>query len=703
MITKKESRTQGALSLPTPEAIFRGDGVLSKRLPTYEPRAGQIAYAKSVEQAIRDEQHLAVEGGTGTGKTFGYLAVAIRHALQTGRPVIISTRTKLLQDQLASKDLPFLQTIFPGFRFAVVKGKQNYVCQHAYQRLKGEANRQEALFQTDEEASQWPKVMAWVETEEVSGGVAELEASGLAISGPLASKLTVSSADCLGRDCPWINRCFAERVKDLAQQAHIVVTNHHVSLFDAEVRRLTNGTVALLPDADVIVIDEAHTLEDVASEAFTRTVTRGRYIWIVNEFKRLTKTTPVPNTASELLAMRDDDDDPPMDVYQALYTAKDLAEELFDRWSQAFGNRSWIPIPEEAEKLLDATHRMASTLADVHEGAKRTLKSVEQLETLKLWQRLDTASRHLLRDLEAAVDDSDDDRVARFVTRGSGKSVELKVAPIDVAPLLAERLWARYQVIATSATLTTGGTFDYWRERTGAPESISTFVAPSPFDFQRQARRFLPSPIKQFVPPRNQDAEESRTYEDRKAAVIVDLLHASQGRALVLCTSKQALQHRASYARERLPYRILVQYEHPQAKLLDMFRDDVESVLFATRGFWSGIDIAGDSLSLLIIDKLPFLSPDDPLFSARCQAIDRHEGARASFGKLQMPLMVMELRQGMGRLIRRTSDTGVIAVLDGRMMTSNYANYIQKSLPKMRLVQDTMDVRAFLQMKGGRP
>jgi ATP-dependent DNA helicase DinG len=296
----------------------------------------------------------------------------------------------------------------------------------------------------------------------------------------------------------------------------------------------------------------------------------------------------------------------------------------------------------------------------------------------------------------------EDGLYARYMTKEEGRfpHVTLHVTPIEVAALLRAVVWERYHsVIAVSATLRTGGNFGYWKSRVGCPDTTETLVCATPFDYRRQARLYLPTPPASYVPCQP-GQEKYEGYQQRMVETIDGLLQASEGRALVLCTSMRAMREWADAMRGRIPWRVMVQGDLPRGRLLQEFIDDTHSILFATRSFWQGVDVPGESLSLLIIDKLPFASPDDPVFAARADAIEARQGKGASFSALSLPQMVLELRQGCGRLMRRASDRGVIAVLDGRVQVKGYGAYILKSLPPAPRVE-TVDAVARFFTEGG--
>jgi ATP-dependent DNA helicase DinG len=387
------------------------------------------------------------------------------------------------------------------------------------------------------------------------------------------------------------------------------------------------------------------------------------------------------------------------ETYQALHEALTQADTLFTSWLETIGDRRSMPIPDAATRLLLTTQRSVARLRQLIGGAKQA--NLEP-ETLLRWRRVLQAAEHLVSDLQQAVTGPNHPNTARFLEKVEGRfpRVIMRVIPIEVADLLKAAVWDRIStVIAVSATLQTGGNFDFWLSRVGAPTDAETLAIPSPFSFRDHARLFLPRPPEAFVPVVPTHKDYGR-YTDAMVDTMVGLLNASKGRALVLCTSYRALQMWVERVAPAISYRTLAQGDYPRQVLLDIFRDDIDSVLFATRSFWQGIDVSGESLSLLIIDRLPFAMPDDPVFKTRAEVLDR-ERAGQSFSKLSLPQMVLDIRQGVGRLIRRATDTGVIALLDGRISVKGYGSYVLRSLPPAPRIYSVQAVARFFAEREG--
>jgi ATP-dependent DNA helicase DinG len=546
-------------------------------------------------------------------------------------------------------------------------------------------------------------VERWVQDERAHEGVAELDASGIAIPPEITQHITTDARHCLGRECPMVKQCFAERAKARAKEADVVIANHHLVLLDAALREHSDGGVTLLPERDVLILDEAHHLEETATSVFGVDITVARWRWLQSQFSRLRHA--MPTTVEALFAMADEGQPVAFDtlldqVYQALHEAATQADSLFAHWLDRIGDHRSMPIPEAAAGLLLATQASVASLQQLIGGAKQAKL---EAETMLHWRRVLQAAEHLVHDLQQAVIGPDDPNTARFLEKIEGRfpHITMRVVPIAVADRLKATVWDRTAtVIAVSATLQTGGSFEFWMGRVGAPRDTATMAIPSPFNFRERARLYVPRPPEAFVPVAPTHKAYGR-YTEAMVGTMIGLLHASQGRALVLCTSYRAMQVWVERVAPAISYRTLVQGAYPRQVLLDIFREDVDSVLFATRSFWQGIDVSGEALSLLMIDRLPFAMPDDPVFKARAEVLDRERPGQ-SFSKLSLPQMVLEVRQGIGRLIRRATDIGVIAILDGRLSVKGYGHYVLRSLPPAPRIHSIEAVARFFSQGGAR-
>jgi ATP-dependent DNA helicase DinG len=682
---------ESKLSQLSIQEILGPGGLLSKILPGYKSRPGQVALAEQCYQAILDDEPFVAEGATGIGKSLAYLAALV----VSDTRAIISTETKILQNQLRDKDIPTLaRALGRPIDVAVIKGRSNYVCELEFQRVEADAAIDRDLFSSQAIASQWKQIHSWVKHEQKLQGFAELDDAPVDIPDDIRRLITTDHDHCLGHKCPQINKCFAERARAQAKTADLIIVNHHLLLLNG----LLDGQ--LLPPVEAIVVDEAHTLEEVASSVFSVRIALPRWTWLQRQFQKL--SSPLADTVSELLSDRDTTEaqlllDRLLDEgSQAIDAAHVSAEILFQQWADALGGRRSMPIPE-APALAPQMRAIRQLLQRILAAA--TLANIPE-EQLIRWQRLKHATDSLTSDLERAFEDSPSDDLVRFVEL-SGRWAVAQLVPVDVSGVLRHMLWDQEPtILATSATLTTGGTFEFWIDRVGAPVDIRTLALPSPFQFSSQARLYLPRPGKDYEPcyP-GRDGYEA--YGDRMTSTLIGLIQASKGRALVLFTSTRAMQLLAERVRPSIPWRILVQGELSRPALLREFTNDVHSVLFATKSFWQGVDVAGELLSLLVIDKLPFPSPDDPIFEAQCAMIDwTHKGL--SFSKLSLPIATLAIRQGFGRLIRRVSDRGVVALLDGRLQTKGYGSYILRSLPPAPRIYRIEDVVTFFGTGGVR-
>ena len=668
----------------TIQGILGAGGLFANKLPGYEARQPQINLAVQIETAFVNGTPLLAEAGTGTGKSFAYLIPAI----QSGKKTIVSTEGKALQDQLFGKDLPFLRDVLPiPFTFAKLKGLSNYVCRDALE----ETNAQSALFGASTEHG-FAQIRDWVRELDAtdSSALGDIVDAPITVSPELLQRITTTSEECTGSACAYYANCFAYRARAVAKEADILVVNHALLSLDVSLRRMSGGAVAILPDRDQVVIDEAHSLEDIFTGSLTQEASNGRVASVTRgKYAAMCAFTP-----------------------EMISSAVGASDAFFAVLDRTLGDKTTaIVAATPAIKL--ASQSILSGLAPLirlatrasHDGANaepvnaKIARFVERIEKV----------REVFADLaREAEDDSGYDVIygEREESRNGTKRLTLKIAPISVASALRTALWERWPTVATSATLTaatteTGGSpFNYFRERCGVPD-CSEFRADSPFDYRKNALLFLPSPGFQFDPSKYYQ-DGSIDYFDRIANTITELLLASDGRAFVLFTSRRALKEVHGRIGNRLKWNVLVQGDAPPAVLIRRFKDDGHSVLFGLKSFWTGVDVQGSALSLVIIDKLPFPTPDEPVFSARCAAINKAAGDRwAWFNKLAIPIASQTIAQGVGRLIRNNTDTGVIALLDGRLTGKNYGPSMLRVLPPATQTRSMDAVRAFFAANAG--
>ncbi len=636
--------------------VFADGGPLAKEVDGFEARLGQRAMAAAVARTFEDGGTLITEAGTGTGKTLAYLVPAVL----AGRRVLISTGTRTLQDQIFYKDLPALSHAMDReIRAAYMKGRTNYLCLHRFDHLK---DAEGAL--PDEERRWLHTIDEWA-AETNTGDRAEI--ADLPDDFTLWSDMTANGDQCLGRECPRYADCFVTRMRERAAESDVVIVNHHLLCADAAVRHGAFGEV--IPECDLLVIDEAHQLEDVVTQYFGVALTAHR----LEELDR---------DAGQALAAL-----PPADGFfaaQARHAVDEVVRtgrHLFDaarmliRERTDNGDRMTLT-PMMAERLLE--HGLAFQSAA--EQAETMLRDLEELpeDLASIGARLSQARADITVLLAA-----DDAKFVHFI-ESRGRSVSLRAAPIDVAELVRDTvIGSRRATVLTSATLTVAGSFEYMLGRLGSL-GAETLQLASEFDFKKQAVLFLPA-----------DMPDPRSPEFNRAAAwqVSEILDRTQGRAFVLFTSYAAMRDVHAVVSTRCPWPILMQGTAPRTALLRDFRATPHAVLFATASFWQGVDVAGDTLSCVIIDRLPFASPGDPLVKARIDAIDQRGGN--AFQDYQIPLATLTLLQGLGRLIRTRTDRGVLAILDPRLTKMAYGRRFLKSFPPAPITSDLDKITDF--------
>lgn len=665
-----EPRQPARPAVPPMADVLGPGGVIAQRLPGYEPRGPQIQLAQAIVDAIGAEESLLAEAGTGTGKSLGYLLPAI----YSGRKTVVSTEGKALQDQLTRKDLPFLKAVLPvDFTYAQLKGLSNYLCLQKYDEEVG----QQGLFGGSDE---WDAVRAWADllAPESSGDLAE---APLTPSPELLARITSTTDECTGKDCPYHARCYAMRARQAAKNADVLVVNHTLLCLDLAVRAKTDDGVGVLPDRDLVVVDEAHALEEIATKAFTREVSS----WTVHALFK----GKLPQLAGL---------DPERQA-EAVQASTLFFEDVARLVGQERGAAVVHPTPRLREKAQAVADLLGPMVAKAKAASSDPLRGEgERARLARLADRIEDKA-NLFATILADVEETFV-LYAETEARRQGTSVMLKLAPISVADDLHDALWSKWPVIATSATLSAtptqrgGSVFGYVRERLGLADGRELTVD-SPFDFRRNALVYLPEPGFEFDPSRFYQAG-SIEYFDRLADQVEQLLLASDGRAFCLFTSRRALDAVYERVAPRLRWNVLKQGEASPNELVRRFKEDGHAVLFGLRTFWAGVDVQGDALSLVIIDKLPFPSPDEPVYQARCDLLNKRTGDRwAWFQRLAIPICSIQYKQGFGRLIRTQTDRGVVALLDGRMTSKAYGASILKALPPAPTTRSLDTVRTF--------
>jgi ATP-dependent DNA helicase DinG len=633
--------------------IFGPEGLIAQAHPEYEYRPGQIQMARAVMSAFENRHHLIVEAGTGTGKTLAYLVPAVAAALGGRGRVIISTGTKNLQEQLMEKDIPFLQSVLPKkFMAAYMKGRNNYVC---LQRL----NRAESspVLEGLDEVDYFEEVTHW-SRESTTGDRAEL--ANLPEHLSFWRHIDARSETCLGQKCADFDPCFITRMRNRALDADIVVVNHHLFFADLALRNSAYGSV--LPDYSAVILDEAHLIEDIASEYFGAQVSN----YQVEDLVRDVGAVVIENAEAD------------REVTKTCSRVLRFADDFWMGFRLGRGEEGRYPIVPGTFATKNAASEISSTpLGDLYMALDGALARLET--TLDALQEKPAEVENLVRrirqfrfDLLFIVTGADKKFV--YWTERRSRGLFLRASPIDVSGLLEDKLFGQVEtVVLTSATLSSAGNFAFIRERLGL-DKAEDLIAESTFDYQRQALLYLPP---KMPDPRSSD------WAQAAAAEVIKIVNATDGRAFVLSTSLAGMQSLYDLVMPELDYPCFLQGSASKGKLLAMFRETPNAVLFATSSFWQGVDVRGEQLSCVIIDKLPFAVPTDPIVAARQRYIEDEGGS--SFFEYSVPQAIISLKQGLGRLIRSTTDRGVLAVLDPRLRTKAYGRTFLKSLPPCRV------------------
>ena len=657
-------------TLPSLHEFFAPGGILARSSLPYEYRPGQLEMAKAVERSLAERRHLIVEAGTGTGKTLAYLLPALR----TGQRVIVSTGTKALQDQLFFRDVPFLETLLGPLRVCYMKGRANYLCRHKLVTLQNQP-----ILSGLEEIDQYRQIAEWEQTTE-TGDRSEL--SGLPESSALWSKLDARTEACLGSTCPDYRRCFITEMRRRAQESDIIIVNHHLFFADLSVKQEAAGApdAGILPEAAAVIFDEAHELEEVASNYFGLSISNLR-------FEELARDMETQLRGKE-----------------GAGAITGVTQQLRDRSRMFFAG---LPLAGDGRQPFVGREDFLETSGDLYIGVRATLRRLEaEMEGMNGVDEAPGLKKRVARlrtELEFLLESNSSNMVywmeRRIVggapERGSAGSARrgfrtenrhtfLQATPIDVSELLHEMVFETIpSVVLTSATLTVQGGFEHMRKRLGLTEARE-LVVPSHFRYGEQALLYLPPNM-----PDPRDPE----FPEAAANCIRRVLNLSRGRAFCLFTSYSQMRDLYERLLPVLDFPILLHGTAPRKALLEEFRSTPNAVLFGTSSFWQGVDVQGEALSCVIIDKLPFAVPSDPVVAARMKAIE--EAGGKPFFDYQVPAAVLTLKQGFGRLIRSLEDRGVLVLLDPRVRRQRYGQTFLASLPPYRMTQTITDVEAF--------
>jgi ATP-dependent DNA helicase DinG len=686
--------------------VFAPGGVLARMLPAFEPRPGQRSMATAVAGVIADGGVLLAEAGTGTGKTLAYLVPAIL----SGKRVLVSTGTKNLQEQIFTKDVPLLRRAL-GRHFAAtyMKGRGNYLCLHRFEQFRQATPSQPA------ERIALTLIEEWLKRTD-TGDRAEVDE--LPDDLPFWNDISATTENCLGSECPQFGDCFITKMRQRAAESDVVIVNHHLLCADASVRHHSFGEV--IPECHVLVVDEAHQLEEVATQYFGMAVSNYRTEELISDADRALRMQLVLDRAQahaisiaiehvrqtaraffdDLRWKRQGDGDFEGDRE---FTSRERAQsqaraqaqrELLPNANPGSGSGSGSG-PGPGPGLFDERVRLTAEALDAVgpsglaliealdglDGAIRLLK--EANEDLQAMGKRVADARDQLRFLLRV-----DDPAFVYFLEIRGRGVFLRASPIDVSSLLRELVIQRmHATVFTSATLAVNGSFGYVRSRLGVTRAEEVRL-PSEFDYRTQSLLYL---------PRRMPEPRDPLFTSRVGDEVIEILRRTEGRAFVLFTSHAALRTIDARVAAALPYPRFVQGTAPRGVLLDRFRRTSNAVLLATSSFWQGVDVVGEALSCVIIDKLPFASPADPITAARIDAINARGGD--AFGTYQLPVAILTLLQGIGRLLRHRTDRGVLAILDPRLQTMGYGRRFLAALPPAPITRKLEDIERFFAPK----
>ncbi len=650
---------------------FGPDGWLARAVPNYEDREPQRVMVEHVAQAFEGGNRLLIEAGTGTGKTLGYLIPA----LLSGRRTIVSTATKALQEQIFTKDIPLLHRILPSpFTAEYLKGRQNYLCLWRY-----DVFRQQPTFNHGSDEAHWRSIEAWVE-KTPTGDRAEL--TEVPEDYDTWRELTVGTEACLGSKCAFYQDCFVVKARLRAAEANVVVVNHHLYFADLALRQKEGAE--LLPEYDAIVFDEAHHLEDIAGNFFGMSVSSWRVFDLCTDARKfLGEENQVDEALSHLLN----------EIESDTYRLADLMTNLVRHEDTRLELHEFMALDGAAEVIVEIETGLAGSMARLGDAFAARSARAETAE------RLRERATEISMELGLLIAGEIPNMVCLVEIRRRG--FFFVAYPVDLSDIFRRMLYGTCKTqVFTSATLTTTSKsattgepvpgFDFYRNRMGLPKETPQLVVDSVFDYMDQSILYIPADLPTPNDPR---------FVEGIVPEIERLIRITGGKAFVLFTSYRNMTRAFELLQFRLPYKCMMQGERSKAALLEAFRKETDSVLFATSSFWEGVDVQGEALSLVIIDKLPFANHNDPVTRARLQTIESRGGN--PFMEYQVPQATIALKQGVGRLIRHRDDVGITAILDSRLLTARYGNRIIDGLPRSRRTRDIELVKRWWASKQG--